>query len=66
MEQDKPPERILFISELLVGLNEMKTGEWVNFSQNGGTRFEWEQLQFGKTRDEVLDEVADALREITN
>ena len=65
MEQDRPtPERILLISELLVELHEMKTGEWVNYHQNGGTRFEWEQLQFGKTRDELLDEVADALREL--
>ena len=65
VEQHNPtPERQVVISELLVELFEMRTGEWINFSQNGGTRHEWEQLQFGKTRDEVLTEVADALREL--
>ena len=63
MEQDSPtPERQVIISELLVELFEMKTGEWMNYVANGGNRYDWEQLQFGKTRDEVLDEVADALR----
>ena len=62
MEQDSPSERQILVSELLVELFEMKTGEWRNYAANGGDRLEWEQLQFGKTRDEVLDEVADALR----
>ena len=62
METERPSERQLLVSELLVELFEMKTGEWQNYVANGGNRLEWEQLQFGKTRDEVLDEVADALR----
>lgn len=55
------------LSEVVDILDGMKVGDWSDWisaaKEYGGTREEWDKLQFGLTWDEVLDKVKEKLSE---